>query len=63
MTAGLSILAKDYTIAVVGGVIALGLVFKFKHANVTEPMTGKVVFPPSYTNGTSGNAASTDAGA
>src|SRR5580704_6276355 len=44
MTAGLAILAKDYTIAVVGGVIALALTLKFKHANVTEPMSGQVVF-------------------
>jgi hypothetical protein len=65
LTAAMSILAKDYTIAVVGGTIALALVLKFKHANVTEPMTGKIVMPPMYTNLTSGNAVSqtADAGA
>ena len=50
MTAGLAILAKDYTIFVVGGAIALALVLKYKHANVTEPMTVQVVMPPTYQN-------------
>jgi hypothetical protein len=55
MTAGLAILGKDYTIAVVGGAIALALVWKYKHANVTEPMTGQVVMPPTYQNQGSSN--------
>jgi hypothetical protein len=50
MTAGVSLLAKDYTIFVVGGMVTLALILKYKHANVTEPNTGKVVFPPSYQN-------------
>jgi hypothetical protein len=55
MTAGLAILAKDYTVAVVGGAIALALVLKYKHANVTEPNTGQVVMPPTYQNQGSSN--------
>jgi hypothetical protein len=46
VVAGISLLAKDPTVFVVGGALAAGLTWKFKHANSTNPATGQVTMPP-----------------
>lgn len=46
VVAGVSLLAKDPTIFVVGGAIAAALTWKYKNANMTNPATGKVTMPP-----------------
>lgn len=43
--AGISLLAKDPTVFVVGGSIAAFLTWRAKHANMTNPGTGQVVLP------------------
>lgn len=42
VVAGLAILAKSPTIFVVGGVVNTAEAWKYYHANVTNPSTGKV---------------------
>ncbi len=44
--AGLSLLAKDPTVFVVGGAFAALLTWRFKGANMTNPGTGEVTMPP-----------------
>jgi hypothetical protein len=48
--AGVSLLAKDPTVFVVGGALAAFLTWRYKHANAVNPGTGQVVLPPQ--NGT-----------
>jgi len=55
--AGISLLAKDPTVFVVGGTLAAFLTWRYKYANMTDPGTGKVTLPPQ-----SGPVASTQAG-
>lgn len=43
---GISLLAKDPTVFVVGGALAAFLTWRAKHANATNPATGQVVLPP-----------------
>ncbi len=42
VTAGLSLLAKSPTIFVIGGVMTVIETWKYYHANVTDPSTGKI---------------------
>lgn len=44
--AGISLLAKDPTVFVVGGALAAFLTWRYKHANMVEPSTGQVTLPP-----------------
>jgi hypothetical protein len=44
--AGVSLLAKDPTVFVVGGSIAAFMVWRYKHANMVNPGTGQVTMPP-----------------
>ncbi len=44
--AGISLLAKDPTVFVVGGALAAFLTWRYKHANMTDPGTGQVTLPP-----------------
>lgn len=44
--AGISLLAKDPTVFVVGGSLAAFLTWRYKHANSVNPATGEVVMPP-----------------
>lgn len=44
--AGISLLAKDPTVFVVGGSFAAFLTWRMKHANMTNPGTGEVTLPP-----------------
>jgi len=44
--AGISLLAKDPTVFVVGGAMAAFLTWRAKHANMTDPGTGQVTLPP-----------------
>lgn len=44
--AGISLLAKDPTVFVVGGSLAAFLTWRAKHANMTNPATGQVTLPP-----------------
>lgn len=44
--AGISLLAKDPTVFVVGGSLAAFLTWRAKHANMTNPGTGQVTMPP-----------------
>jgi hypothetical protein len=46
VVAGVSLLAKDPTIFVVGGAIAAALTWKYKHASMTNPANGQVTMPP-----------------
>ena len=48
--AGISLLAKDPTVFVVGGAFAAFLTWRAKHAAMTDPGTGQVTLPPQ--NGT-----------
>lgn len=43
--AGVSLLAKDPTVFVVGGAFAAALTWRAKHAAMTHPATGQVVLP------------------
>lgn len=43
--AGISLLAKDPTVFVVGGALAAFLTWRYKHANAVNPATGQVVLP------------------
>jgi hypothetical protein len=43
--AGISLLAKDPTVFVVGGAMAAFLTWRAKHANFTNPVTNQVVPP------------------
>jgi hypothetical protein len=47
IVAGVSLLARDPTVFVVGGAIAACLTWQYKHANLVNPQNGKVTFPPS----------------
>lgn len=49
IVAGISLLAKDPTIFVVGGAVAAALTWKYKHGNMSHPVTGEVV-PPAPVN-------------
>ena len=44
--AGISLLAKDPTIFVVGGSLAAFLTWRAKHASYTNPATNQIVPPP-----------------
>lgn len=44
--AGISLLAKDPTVFVVGGSLAAFLTWRAKHANFTNPQTNQIVPPP-----------------
>jgi len=44
--AGISLLAKDPTVFVVGGAFAAYLTWRAKHAAMTDPGTGLVTLPP-----------------
>jgi hypothetical protein len=44
--AGISLLAKDPTVFVVGGALAAFLTWRFKHASMVSPGTGQVTLPP-----------------
>jgi hypothetical protein len=46
VVAGISLLSKDPTIFIVGGAVAAGLTWKYKHANMVAPSTGQVTMPP-----------------
>jgi hypothetical protein len=46
VVAGISLLAKDPTVFVVGGSLAAFLTWRAKHANMTNPATGQVTVPP-----------------
>lgn len=41
LVATLSLIAKDPTIFLVGGAITVGLAWKYRHANMVSPLTGK----------------------
>lgn len=43
--AGISLLAKDPTVFVVGGALAAFMTWRAKHANMTNPATGQVTMP------------------
>lgn len=45
VVAGVSLLAKDPTVFVVGGSLAGFLTWRAKHANMTNPATGQIVEP------------------
>jgi hypothetical protein len=46
VVAGISLLAKDPTVFVVGGSLAAFMTWRAKHANMTNPATGQVTMPP-----------------
>jgi hypothetical protein len=46
VVSGISLLAKDPTIFLVGGSVAALLSWKYKHANTVSPATGQVTMPP-----------------
>ena len=50
VVAGIALLSKDPTIFIVGGAVAAGLTWKYKHANIVSPATGQVTMPPSTGN-------------
>ena len=58
--AGISLLAKDPTVFVIGGAFAAYLTWRAKHASMTDPGTGQVTLPPQ--NGTPAPAQSGQAG-
>jgi hypothetical protein len=58
--AGISLLAKDPTVFVIGGAFAAYLTWRAKHANMTDPGTGQVTLPPQ--NGTPAPAQSGQSG-
>lgn len=60
VVAGISLLAKDPTIFVVGGAAAAFLTWRAKHAVMTDPGTGQVTLPPQ--NGQPAPAASGQGG-
>jgi hypothetical protein len=41
LVATISLIAKDPTIFLVGGLITIGLAWKYRHANMVNPMSGK----------------------
>lgn len=43
---GISLLAKDPTVFVIGGAFAAYLTWRAKHASMTDPGTGQVTLPP-----------------
>ena len=45
VVAGVSLLAKDPTVFVVGGSLAAFLTWRAKHANMTNPATNQIVSP------------------
>lgn len=45
VVAGISLLAKDPTVFVVGGSLAAFMTWRAKHANMTHPGTGQIVTP------------------
>lgn len=46
VVAGISLLAKDPTVFVLGGAVASALIWKYKHANMVNPQSGQVTMPP-----------------
>jgi hypothetical protein len=46
LVAGIALLSKDPTIFIVGGAVAAGLSWKYKHANMVNPANGQVTMPP-----------------
>lgn len=48
VVAGVSLMAKDKTIFVLGGVVLIALDWHARHANVSHPETGKLVSTQGY---------------
>jgi hypothetical protein len=45
---GVSLLARDPTIFVIGGAIALAIEWSHRHANALDPMSGKLTVPQMF---------------